>query len=759
MSFWSSLKDTAESLGNAAVSITPFGVAYDLATAAFDDKDDNFGTLVDKVAARAANVADPFINDDTWSGAAIGKTMETLDTVYREGISEPLSTAATMWGGLKYANRDSFWGTEGWGDLFDGDRWADAYRIAQNRSIGQSLVVADKADAGEAGVVADPFDERAYKQINKADPIFSSLQSGAVDFAARWYLDPGVVAGKGVAAVKAARRLKPADRINLAENLAKAEADRLGFKRFVPGTEEQATARAAGMKTRTDEFLDWSDGLDAARIYHGSTELKVSPKGQTIAGFLADANKIEDKVLRRDAKRRILAVAAGDTTQIKRLEDEIGEAAPITDALKNMHRGTTVEMKTLAVIPGAKSNPAFIADLERQLGNQNTAGEITKYITSQQERLKALLDTERSLSALPTVTVGGKRAVGRVEGKGLGRDATANTGLEDSTSLLGRTIDKTAKVGTAPYRLANNAAKRLSENPAQHLIQRGLYHVPLLVLRGADAPLRLPTKAADALRTQHLQGTVNLHDWNGATGQLDSMMKMAGVDHGTRLQTLSKALLLRSGGDEMSKMKVIDEVEKTSVKALWAKYGAKTSVGEDADVTAFLDEVMSQGSRGRAQSLGQIRGRAYAATEMSDEMLAGRTKGFEAMQDMARQADTYGEKSWAPRVDHFDDHGTPVSVPLLETQLRNSVPLFDIDLAKKAIKRDASFMSRLARTWKTEAAEAERLTTLKGLTGASLEKALGARRWAMDWAVHLAQKSMRAWKFSVLFRLGYRSAS
>ena len=263
MSFWSSLKDTAESIGGAIAA--PYGAVYDLATAAFDDKDDNFGTIAAKVSGRAADLADPFFNEDTWSGAAIGGVMQALDTAYREGVSEPLSTAATMWGGLKYANRDSALGTEGWGDLFDKERWAEAYEIAQHRSIGQSLVVADKADGGEEGPVVDPFDERAYKQINKASPFLTSVQSGAVDFAARWYLDPGNVIGKGVKVTNEAvkyRKLTAEDKVDIAEKMTRAEAKKLGVPSFVHDQRDIAT--------RTQKYIEWTDVMEASTIFHGS---------------------------------------------------------------------------------------------------------------------------------------------------------------------------------------------------------------------------------------------------------------------------------------------------------------------------------------------------------------------------------------------------------------------------------------------------------------------------------------------------------
>jgi hypothetical protein len=130
LSFWKSLGDTVKSLGGAIAA--PYGAVYDLASAPFDDKADNFGTYAAKVASRTSQLGDPFFNKHTWSGYAFGKTMDALDTAYREGVSEPISTGITMAG---HVERDPLHNA---GDLFDSTKWADAYKTAQTRSIGQS---------------------------------------------------------------------------------------------------------------------------------------------------------------------------------------------------------------------------------------------------------------------------------------------------------------------------------------------------------------------------------------------------------------------------------------------------------------------------------------------------------------------------------------------------------------------------------------------------------------------------------------------
>ena len=94
MSFLDTIGNTVKSLGGA--SIAPIGVTWDLATTPFDDKDDDFSTVVDKIGKGAQTALDPLLNDKTLTGFAFTKSMAALATAYRAGVSEPISTLSTM---------------------------------------------------------------------------------------------------------------------------------------------------------------------------------------------------------------------------------------------------------------------------------------------------------------------------------------------------------------------------------------------------------------------------------------------------------------------------------------------------------------------------------------------------------------------------------------------------------------------------------------------------------------------------------------
>jgi hypothetical protein len=80
----------------------------------------------------------------------LGKGFEYADAPGRELLREPLSAAMT------YASLSEARGTDGLRNLFDGDQWKEAYGIAQDRSIGQSLALGVLSSGEEGNRVTDP---------------------------------------------------------------------------------------------------------------------------------------------------------------------------------------------------------------------------------------------------------------------------------------------------------------------------------------------------------------------------------------------------------------------------------------------------------------------------------------------------------------------------------------------------------------------------------------------------------------------------
>jgi hypothetical protein len=165
------------------------------------------------------------------------KAMHGLSWAYDNGISQPISTYMLAVG----ANRDDM------GELMKGSTWAKAWHVAEHVSPAQAMW-ADEGHSPWAGdketssilendlLYATPSksylppdweqmtkDEqqgwlkevgmpavgnRAVEEIRR-DHSWFTFASGATDFAFRWWLDPAVLAGKGIGAAKVKHMVKP----------------------------------------------------------------------------------------------------------------------------------------------------------------------------------------------------------------------------------------------------------------------------------------------------------------------------------------------------------------------------------------------------------------------------------------------------------------------------------------------------------------------------------------------------------------------
>lgn len=718
--FLKMLGDTADSLGGAVAA--PAGLAWDLASSPFDNKDDDLGSLMNKAASRAGDILDPLGNQNTFTGWAFGHTMQGLDHIYREEISEPTAAAFTQLGHFART-----------GDLnssFDEKAWADAYRVAQHRSIGQSamLMSANWSYVGrdKPSDVLDPMDPAAWDTLKKRNEFAASVTSGAIDFAARWYADPGVLLGHAGAAARAARlgKLGESQKLRLFDEMTAQSASRTaGLQRALtlPGRGERA---AIGVQSRTDRYLAMIGGkntlgrpLNAAEVYAATPELRRSYSGKTIAGLLADAGKLEDPTLVADAQRRILAVSGGDMTQAARLRSEMSDAGDIADALDNLRNGGTLNLDALALSPSLRYNPGFVADLERQLQNLNSKGDVDKVADNFLQRFngieqanQSLYQARASLDFLPGAHRAGQRALKRENGT--------------------RLIDKVAGVQDATIKRFEDIADR---EGVSTVYQKSTNQVPVVLVKTvglfASPYTKAPKAIADALRQTHYVGVANLHEWSAATEQLNSMMKVAGVDDMTRLKELSGSFTART---EAEKQRIINRIEDVSMKSLART--ASEKLGREVD-TDYVSALMADGAMKRQKHLSSLRGRAYAATEDGSDS--------------------------ALRIDQINDDGTPLALPLLSTQLANSVPLLDVHLAKTMVHRAATTqrLADMGDAWRSEARGLNGLKAKLARANAGqverLQKQVEAHYDRMDWLVEAGQLATRVWKYGVLFRLGY----
>ena len=729
MSILDTLGDTVKSLGGAVAA--PAGLVWDLGSAPFDGDDDSFGSLLGDAGGRLGQFFDPITNTGTFTGYLPGHVFEGSNRVLDYGINRPISTAFSVASHMSADGQNA-------GAIFDGDAWAKAWEVSDETNAGEAFTTAILT-----GGDVDPLKyTNAFDEVTAArHPNLAPAVAMGANIVGSWYLDPLVITGKLGGLYRANvtnHMLNPAERGNAYELLTSEVNSGLRGATGVLGRE--------GAATRTDRYLSWINGenklkrpLEAPEILYGTPQLrKYAAEPHVIAGLLADAAKIGGTEALA-AQRRILSVAAGDVSQISRLRTEVANSGAIADQLTNMVKNGSIDLKLLGVNPALQHQPAFIQHLESQIKNLDSEGAVTRFMDDWLARQDQLLGTQNTMKALPGVTNQGRRAVLRQNDMGITRQVP--------------------KVADKVDEWASRGMERAGQSGSSTIFQRGVHSLPFLAVKGVNALLRptttLPVRGSDALRQVHFTGVAHIHDWGGSIDQLESMMRLSSVNDFDRMKMLSTAFIAKT---EPEKMRLIDQVEELSLNSLAKSFAAKT--GEEID-GAYIKTLMQQHAERRGAQLAQIRGRTYASTEMSDAMMAQRGRGVAqaeadaALMDnpKAFNAPQVSQRNW--RVDQINDDGTLLSLPVLDTQLGNAVPLLDMGIARKVLERDQSHLSRLSRAWANDAKELDRLSRLKGAGAQGLDRTIAARQASMDWLASAGAKAMRIWKFSVLFRLGY----
>lgn len=761
MSLLDRLGKVAEDLGSAFIAAP--GVAWDTATYVIPG--DQWGDADDKGGLLSWSSPGPLLNNygqrfgDLTYGAGpkvLGKTMHGLNWIYHEGVDQPLSSAMIMASHMDAGH---------YGDLFSGDAWSKAYGIAEHQSFGQSTTFAvmnskdpfDYADQ-TAPVLDDmgrPVEDKARVLTpfeateGKAHPFLANASAFAMDVGVSWYLDPAALALKGAGEA----RQVALGRV--------PEAARPDFMTKLDGSLEAGKGLKRDWSGRFDDYLAYINGdnaagkaLNAAEIRAITPELQKSAAGRAISSALEDALKIPDVTQRENAARRVFAVGVGDTSQISRLETEIAGTKAIADKLKNVAAQQTVKLTEEALDVARKTSPEFRAAFNAQIANLDEADDVTKFVGDWHKQVSTKLSGQTLLRS---------EGAGRLDHL----PGVHKVPLPGSTAArLRKTQGEGAldKVEQAHDSLVNRLTRFPKNESFSSVYQQGLHSVPLMVAYPARwIAATSPTKAlpmfARNLSQTHFTGVIETHNWDGAVDQLDSMMKIAGVDNTTRLAELSRAMKV---GNEMDKVRAAARVEAVAKVSLMRAASAKHGINIDED---FVKEALLAGQAKRDSSVAALSGgRAYASTAQPAEM-ADRTRGMiaargAAQRDGMRVAEL-GE-NFVPRMDHWiDESGVPVALPVVSSQLANRIPLVDVNMVKQATD-DAAWAKRFAEQgemWKAEATELRDLRAAAaratGKTAERISRAIYQKRQTMDAILHAASVGNRWWKTSVLFRLGY----
>ena len=168
---------------------------------------------------------------------------------------------------------------------------------------GGKLSGADKFLQDHLLFAANDFNIYNEAQREKAfrEQTVGRYSSFATDVVARFVIDPTIIAGKGVKVYKAG---------------AIAVKGTKELKGILAG--EITGRRAERVKATFTDFLEKTDGMNASDLFRVKA-IRESSNPASFADVLADANKIEDKLARHQAKTDIIHWAMGDASAANRL--------------------------------------------------------------------------------------------------------------------------------------------------------------------------------------------------------------------------------------------------------------------------------------------------------------------------------------------------------------------------------------------------------------------------------------------------------
>ena len=335
------------------------------------------GRKMDNIVAR--NVGEPI-------GHGLEKALDGLNWLYSNGVSQPISTFL-----LAGTHAES----EGFGEIFKGSNWSKAWHVAEHVSPGQAFwadhkeveeirkdqpVYAEPAlsslppgwkDMGEderqawlKGAGMPIVGNRAVKQMQQ-DHAWFNFASGATDFAARWWLDPVILGGKGVGAVRAKAVVKPRPKAGWSgEDIDKLMAD--------------------STMAKAQDFL-WANRENPALI-NNLDMFKKSALGPRAGGIISTLRSPEEvnlflRTSLGDAQARVL-LQERNAVAASRLEKDTGRLSELDLALPRVV---------------AQANPRAEAMVQAQRAKVEAQINADEALTS---RYTAMLDHYRELDAI-----------------------------------------------------------------------------------------------------------------------------------------------------------------------------------------------------------------------------------------------------------------------------------------------------------------------------------------------------------------------
>ena len=683
------LSGTFQAAGSAFLQ-TPIGFALDLTRLAAPDTNWlDRGFLGDiKGTEGLSDYADLLVGSNTLTGWTITKA--------GEGLNEALSfvddvVETPIYVGLSHAANDPV-------------SWSTAWDISKERHIGQTLFLA--ADQGASAIGApeprastwgpsEPWDAGrplrkaadfdAWQRMEEQTGGQINVGADALALGIAFWADPFVVGSKAVTLARTASTNpgKLSDELaRYMETGAEGGAPGTGFKanrlqsrteKLIGTVKTEEVATPDGPETIASMAKGgWLDGKSVAEVYRG-LRLDQHSYGDEIATMLARTDKIDDAALKVNARRDVLGAMGGDPTALQRLNQSVPELGYKFSNVKR-HRGTG---EIDAAIADDAARAAIDAGEELPKFNQpdvvaSVADELASHPTYNDWLHGAI--TERTMR----VSAKGNRAIARLHGQGLGRDATLHTGLRPLDDMLnwrrdGKQLEGDSVVsdilnadddlvGKAP---TEGLASGKVNQPKQSWFLNGANSMPARFLRdgvkqvtwgslkaaGWGSGVIPAAKLSDSLRGKHVYGQLNVEDAELSIAVVQEMTRRAGlaperIDHYTSMVTQAENATTRAAAVKRAQDEAIGAVAERN--------------GVDKDTVL---RIAAGGERQREGMLAALRGQSFAASMKAD-----------------------GTR----RVDEVvlpDDGGT-VIVPVLNTQTPNDVTIIDLNRADKWLRRD-----------------------------------------------------------------------
>lgn len=333
MSILSRLHKAVNGIGGAVNAVV--GIPLDIARAPFrdDEYDGIIGTLYGSVVNRGAQFLTNTVGPEGIGGQAIGSLpsyvrdpassvlspfLSGLESTYREGIAEPISTAYTV-GSLGRAEHGP--GLGALSEYLDPQTWKRAHHIAQTRSPGQAFALSQAhVDITDEADLAAYVGTDAYKQW-----------SGVFDAASRFILDPTVIGGKAASALRTKYIVQP---LHTAEDVERAlSSSRLAKFQDAISTIKAEHGEGAAAVIRDRFFPDHDAGAAISTILAQAK----TPEEQ----WLGIRSLLGDKT----AENQLANIRARIHNPIASLNKRAEELAP-TKAADYRYRGTTRDPDT-----------------------------------------------------------------------------------------------------------------------------------------------------------------------------------------------------------------------------------------------------------------------------------------------------------------------------------------------------------------------------------------------------------------------------